>query len=283
MMALPRWQITLFGICVATTIAVQSVFTLTQTQQILILAPFVAIFGLPHGALDLPIAQGLWRLDTRVAKLKFFATYLGLVCIVIALWMLFPGPALIIFLGYSIFHFSGDWAGAVAPLRWTGGIATIGAVSLFHTAEVAFLFVYLAPSAFALTAATILAVLGAGNLAVFMAILVLRPAVRTQAAWEQVMIWIAAFALPPLLFFIVYFCGLHSVRHLTQTLQSVPKTGQALMVSALMSCAVVVTAGMIWMLLPDTALDASFQIVFIGLAALTVPHMLLVDRLSRQV
>lgn len=283
MIALPRWQITLFGVCVVGAIAMQSVFTLTLTQQILILAPFVAILGLPHGALDLPIAQVLWPLDTRVAKLKFFATYLGMVCIVIAVWMIFPGPALIAFLGYSIFHFSDDWAGAAAPLRWTGGIATIGAVSLFHTAEVALLFAYLAPTAFALTAATILAVLGLGSLAVFMAILVLRPAVRTQAAWEQVMIWIAAFTLPPLLFFIVYFCGLHSIRHLTQTLQSVPKTGQALVVSALLSCAVVVIAGMIWTLLPDTALDASFQIVFIGLAALTVPHMLLVDRLRRQV
>lgn len=283
MIALPRWQITLFGVCVVGAIAMQSVFTLTLTQQILILAPFVAILGLPHGALDLPIAQVLWPLDTRVAKLKFFATYLGMVCIVIAVWMIFPGPALIAFLGYSIFHFSDDWAGAAAPLRWTGGIATIGAVSLFHTAEVALLFAYLAPTAFALTAATILAVLGSGSLAVFMAILVLRPAVRTQAAWEQVMIWIAAFTLPPLLFFIVYFCGLHSIRHLTQTLQSVPKTGQALVVSALLSCAVVVIAGMIWTLLPDTALDASFQIVFIGLAALTVPHMLLVDRLRRQV
>lgn len=283
MIALPRWQITLFGVCVVGAIAMQSVFTLTLTQQILILAPFVAILGLPHGALDLPIAQVLWPLDTRVAKLKFFATYLGMVCIVIAVWMIFPGPALIAFLGYSIFHFSDDWAGAATPLRWTGGIATIGAVSLFHTAEVALLFAYLAPTAFALTAATILAVLGSGSLAVFMAILVLRPAVRTQAAWEQVMIWIAAFTLPPLLFFIVYFCGLHSIRHLTQTLQSVPKTGQALVVSALLSCAVVVIAGMIWTLLPDTALDASFQIVFIGLAALTVPHMLLVDRLRRQV
>ncbi|WP_213686115.1 Brp/Blh family beta-carotene 15,15'-dioxygenase [Roseicyclus sp.] len=95
-------------------------------------------------------------------------------------------------------------------------------------------------------------------------------------------IWVAALALPPLLFFIVCFCGLHSVRHFTQTLQSVPKSGQAVLISAVPSCTVVVIAGIAWVLLPQTDVQLSLQIVFIGLAALTVPDMLLVDRLHRQ-
>lgn len=109
-----------------------------------------------------------------------------------------------------------------------------------------------------------------------------RPANRTQAAVEQRLIWVAAFALPPILFSIVYFCGLHSVRHFTQTLQSVPKSGQAVLISAVPSCTVVVIAGIAWVLLPQTDVQLSLQIVFIGLAALTVPDMLLVDRLHRQ-
>lgn len=283
MTALPHWQVALFGMCVACAIAVQSTFALTLNQQIVLLAPLVAIFGLPHGALDLPIAQALWPLHTRSAKLQFFAIYIGMVCVVIALWTVFPGPALIAFLGYSIFHFSDDWAAANTPLRWTGGIATIGGVSLFHTTEVALLFSYLAPDPFALTAAKTLAILGAVSLVTFTAAVSFRHANRTQAALEQVLIWVAAFALPPLLFFIVYFCGLHSVRHFTQTLQSVPNTGQALVISAVLSCAVVATASMVWLLLPQTNVQPSLQIVFIGLAALTVPHMLLVDRLHRKV
>lgn len=283
MTALPHWQVALFGMCVACVIAVQFIFALTLNQQILLIAPLVAILGLPHGALDLPIAQALWPLDTRSAKLQFFAIYIGLVCVVIVLWVLFPGPALIAFLGYSILHFSDDWAAATPPLRWTGGFATIGGVSLFHTTEVALIFSYLAPDAFALTAAKTLAILGAVSLMTFITALILRPANRTQAALEQVLIWVAAFALPPLLFFIVYFCSLHSVRHFTQTLQSVPNTGQALVISAVLSCAVVAIAGMVWLLLPQTSVKLSLQIVFIGLAALTVPHMLLVDRLHRQV
>lgn len=282
MMVLPRWQVALFGICVACAMVVQFIFALTLTQQTLILAPLVAILGLPHGALDLPIAQALWPLDTAAAKLRFFAIYLGLVALVIALWVLFPGPALIAFLSYSIVHFSDDWAVANPPLRWTGGIATIGGVSLFHTEEVALLFSYLAPDAFALTAAKTLAILGAASLITFIAAIILRPANRTQAALEQVLIWVAALALPPLLFFVVYFCGLHSVRHFTQTLQSVPKTGQAMLISAVLSCNVVAIAGMVWLLMPQTIMTASLQIVFIGLAALTVPHMVLVDRLHRQ-
>ena len=46
--------------------------------QLLLLAPLVAILGLPHGALDLPMAEMLWPLDGWRGKLTFVTLYLGL-------------------------------------------------------------------------------------------------------------------------------------------------------------------------------------------------------------
>jgi len=103
----------------------------TLHTQMLLLVPTVAVLGLPHGALDLPIAQTLWPLHGWRGNMRFGLLYIGLTALVIGFWILFPGPALFAFLIYSALHFSGDWAEATPSLRWTGGIATIGAPGLF--------------------------------------------------------------------------------------------------------------------------------------------------------
>ena len=63
-----HWQTALFALAAMGVMAVQALFDPSLQAQVLMLAPLVAILGLPHGALDLPIAEALWPLDTRARK-----------------------------------------------------------------------------------------------------------------------------------------------------------------------------------------------------------------------
>jgi Brp/Blh family beta-carotene 15,15'-monooxygenase len=257
----------------------------TLTSQLLMLAPMIAVLGLPHGALDLPIAQALWPLHGWRGNMRFGLLYVSLTALVIGFWILLPGPALFAFLIYSAFHFSGDWDDALPLLRWTGGVATIGAPGLFWQTEVSDLFALLAPATAADMAAMVLAYAGGTALLCYVVILALLPASRTRAAVEQAMIWFAAICLSPLVYFILYFCALHSLRHLTDALQSVEDTRQALRAATVLSAVVVVAAliGFATLQNAETFIleQSIMQVVFIGLASLTVPHMLLIDRFQR--
>lgn len=281
----PVWQTVLFGCCAVLAVVFYTSAAPGLVTQLLLLAPLVAILGLPHGALDLPIAEALWPLHGWRGKLRFMSVYLGLASVVIVLWILVPGIALAVFLAYSVLHFSDDWSQAAPPLRWTGGVATIGAPALVHPEEVAMLFAYLAPPAAAGVIANAAAMAGALGLFLFAVTCLFRPEARGRATTEQAILWGLAALLPPLMFFTIYFCGLHSIRHFSTTILFVPHAGRALVIAALLSGIVILTATFYLQTLLDGSSDALVrnlsQTVFIGLAALTVPHMILVERLSK--
>jgi Brp/Blh family beta-carotene 15,15'-monooxygenase len=282
----PLWQTWFFGCSVLTIIGASLIFQPDITTQLLMLVPSVAILGLPHGAFDLPIAKSLWPLKGWRGHARFAFLYIGLVFTVICTWILFPGPALIAFLIYSAVHFSGDWEDTSWPLRWTGGIATVGAPALFHREEVATIFSYLAPESTANFATLLLAFSGAGALALFVPVVAYQPSLRTRTSVEQGIIWIAAACLAPLVYFIAYFCILHSVRHFTDAIFFIEHKRYAMRVAVILSIATVSVGFIGFAIMQKLGADdleqSVLQIVFIGLAALTVPHMILVDRFHHQ-
>jgi len=282
----PPWQTWLF-VCIAVfAVLTTGLLKPDLMVQMLVLAPFVAVFGLPHGALDLPIAGTLLPFQGATGKALFAGLYLALSGLVVLVWVLVPGPSLFAFLIYSAVHFSGDWIESPAALRWSGGAATIGGPALFHRQEVARIFGYLAPENSATLAAICLAAVGGVALAMFIALLILHPVTRTRAAAEQVAIWIAAALLSPIIYFIVYFCALHSVRHTVDTVEALGNPRRALLIAGLVS-AVTALAAVSSVILLDgfnagSTIESVSKTIFIGLAALTVPHMVIVDRFQRQ-
>jgi Brp/Blh family beta-carotene 15,15'-monooxygenase len=282
----PLWQTWFFSCAVLVAIMVNLFFRPDMNVQLLMLVPAVAILGLPHGALDLPIAQSFWSLKGWRGHALFAGLYTGLASLLICVWIAFPGPTLWAFLVYSAFHFSGDWDDSAVALRWTGGAATVGATALFKREEVATIFSYLAPETAANLAALLLAVCGAMALIFYIAIIASEPKLRTKAAIEQGFIWIAAACLSPLVYFVVYFCTLHSVRHFTGALEGLDNTRSALRVAILLSVVTALVGLIGFMTLQRSGTEimeqSILQIVFIGLAALTVPHMILVDRFQHQ-
>ena len=280
-----HWQTTLFTISVLLAIVLSVAIELTETQQILLLAPIVAVLGLPHGALDLPIAEMLWPLKGWRGKLRFAVFYLGLTALVIALWLAVPGFALFAFLAYSAWHFAEDWQDSALILRWTGGVATVGAPALFHKSEVTALFTHLASAPAAGIAADVLAILGGAALIALLGSIILSRHRRGRDSLEQLALFTAAFFLPPLVYFMVYFCALHAIRHFTLAIAKIQNIRRSLIAATCLSVLVIAAAALTALQLQTAhhlAVDeAVFRVVFIGLAALTVPHMILIDRLHR--
>lgn len=251
--------------------------------QALILAPAVAVLGLPHGALDLPMARAIWPLRGGRDLARFFAGYLALAGAICALWWAAPAAALAAFLAYSALHFSGDWQGDGTLWRLAGGLSAVGAPALLHMPAVAAIFAALGPVAQAgpIALGTALAgAVGGGCAHVALA----RGGASRAPGREIAAIWLGAALLPPLLSFAVYFCLLHSLRHLTGTLAVLPDRRAALRGAAALTLGALGGALLgLALILRGGAGDATgpvLQLVFIGLAALTVPHMLLVARFA---
>lgn len=104
---------------------------------------------------------------------------------------------------------------------------------------------------------------------------------RTAAAtdWRDLLLLLgAAWLLPPLAYFIAYFCFLHSPRHLLATAQRLGlaswRDRLRALAPATLGSWLLAAAALPWVL-GASPRQAIVQLVFIGLAALTVPHMLL--------
>ena len=243
----------------------------------IILALLVAVVGLPHGALDPLVAReaGLWR-DAR-GLAKFLAIYLLLAAIAGLLWVWAPRFSLGAFLAYSAWHFSGDWRDWLARgWRLCAGVGVISAPSLLHPELVGNYFSVLTGHNMESMIRVLqwLAVPAlCGTLISGMLIIRKHPTVAAELA----VLAVSALFLPPLVFFLLYFCGLHSPRHLIDTAKAM-KRSTATATAAGLTLLTVGLGILFFYLLPTTQADTRFlQITFIGLSILTVPHMILVE------
>lgn len=251
----------------------------TEAGVTLLLAGLVILLGLPHGAADPWVAQDakLWRTPKGLAG--FLVGYVALVMVSAGFWRMLPFTALCFFLLISWVHFSGDWRGRLpAPLRLCLSGCVICGPTLLYSNQVLSVFqsiTFGAPEVSTLVnglrlAAPLFIAGGIGS------------AVRVSASapmrTEFLLLVTISVLVPPLLFFIAYFCGLHSPRHLQHTFGRLrPHTPFArigavtLLTTALALMAVP--------FLPETlgAMAGVQTLVFGGLFALTVPHMLLVE------
>jgi Brp/Blh family beta-carotene 15,15'-monooxygenase len=88
----------------------------------------------------------------------------------------------------------------------------------------------------------------------------------------------------PLASFTLYFCGMHGLRHILRT---GAYSGLNFMQMGLVSLApmlgVTSIALLVWFYFPELpSYEHLLRLLFVGLAALTVPHMLLIDRVRYQ-
>ena len=255
---------------------------LSQSTQLLLLLTAVAVAGLPHGALDPLVARRakLWQRGSGL--LAFSLLYLLIAGAAFSLWMLFPDTTLASLLVMSVWHFSGDWRSALPRSQCLAmATAVICAPALWHRTEVNEIFSYLT-SANAHLFSSFMAYLAPLSLLIAIIALVRKKNSGADSLIEFAILMLAAAVLPPLIFFLVYFCLLHSPRHLLEVTQDFARAEVAsygIVFTALSLCLAVAT----FFLLPDTGISERLtQVLFIGLLVLTVPHMLIIEHASKQ-
>jgi Brp/Blh family beta-carotene 15,15'-monooxygenase len=100
-----------------------------------------------------------------------------------------------------------------------------------------------------------------------------------QSALEFISLFILAYFTSPLLYFTLYFCLLHSPRHLSELFIAAPTLEHSrmlrmMLIYTLATLVLLGGLGWYWATLPTSTLI--LRLIFIGLAAVTVPHMLLI-------
>ena len=236
----------------------------------------IAAIGTPHGAADIVRLRGLARRWTGALLLALL--YFLLAALVWRLFARWPALGLLVFVLISLQHFGEcDAHRERAPVGYANAVIVIAAPFVFWHASVAGYLQWLGLS----DAMSHLFRPWAAALACVAALLI-AGASRGRALWRSSTPWIAlaSLALPPALGFAVYFCALHAPRHWAQLReQSVALPWKP--IAATLAATFALGA---WLLLRDPALplqQRSVQVLVMGLAALTVPHMAL-DALIRE-
>ncbi len=236
----------------------------------------VLLLGLPHGALDLWLARRdrLWSDWPSFAV--FHLAYLALAGLVVLAFVVSPLAALLGFLGFSIWHFSDDWRHAPVAMRLGCASAVVVVPALSHPAAVSGIFSAVTGQPVTLEALPPVAALF-GGLATLGAILSAFAFDRRMAA-EAAGVALLAVALPPLVFFAAYFTLLHSPRHLLRHRGELRRgVGSVLLYTLAALAAVIALGAVLWRFAPADLSDSTIRAVFIGLAALSVPHGALIE------
>jgi Brp/Blh family beta-carotene 15,15'-monooxygenase len=282
-MSRERTQGLVFSALVALALPISLLFdTSSQQAELIAIALLIAVFGVPHGALDPLFAKSLLQLKSLLAWTIFVVAYLFLAALVVMFWWLSPFVFLLFFLAFSVFHFSGDLAhGTTALLRLLYGGACIVLPAALHAAELGDLFSLLVGSENGIYLADCLHLMAWPWLAA-LGLLTLRTLDHDGLGALEIFA-VAALTLlaSPLMGFTLFFCAMHSARHILRSQTYAQASFSTILkVSALPMCALILMVSLGWFLVPESSLNERIvQFLFVGLAALTVPHMALVERI----
>ena len=251
----------------------------------------IVLIGLPHGALDGAIAMHLGAGRSITSVLQFLFLYLLCSVAVVLIWYKFSAFSLSIFLIISMVHFGWGDANSKTSLLFFlqmichGGIVVFGIV-YFHVDEVIPLFDMLTGGNSRLPIqVSVYMFYGISFFTILYFIFLFKTRSLILRFLELAILWLIVIIFPPLLGFAVYFCFVHTARHIRNIWKELKVE---------ISPKVIITQASIltlssWVLgvIALYAFDSGdfntniIRVVFIGLAALTVPHMILVDGFFR--
>jgi Brp/Blh family beta-carotene 15,15'-monooxygenase len=255
------------------------------------------VLGMPHGALDAHIVNSATRNKRQTIGLLF--AYVLLALATVLFWWAFPTIAIAIFLALSTVHFGRS---DLYTHQKTNAPSTIEANAGINPSAQDFvrfvthggIWTVLLPLIQWDLVEPIFSVLGCQTVIVKYALncaaliwglclLVTLFAYRQTRVTKQPIILFAgvsvAILAPPLWALCLYFCFWHARRHTTWVLSTFPPRSVALRFMVVFSL-IPLTGMLCWFLFIPTELNLeglSLQLFFIGIFALTVPHMLLID------
>ena len=249
----------------------------------------ISIIGVSHGALDHIKGYKLMEIYKINNKYFFYPVYIFCCLLVIFFWIIFPSVTLILFLLVASYHFGKEdsCVGNIIKKRFINlfylfkGSVVVVAPLFFHTEETLQIFKILGDNLILTHENFLISLLIISFIANF-----------TIIQWSNnggffLADWVTIFALntffSPLVAFTIYFCFLHSVRHSFGLIYEINnknfKDGfnkflkKALPLTLVTAILFLVS---VYILTNYYVLDdAILKVIFIGLASLTFPHILL--------
>ena len=254
----------------------------------------VSFIGVPHGSFDGAVAA-LLGFQSKKRFMLFIIGYILISLAVIIFWINFSIIALNLFILMSIVHFGlCDWSNMKIkihkwPITLTHGMNIIFGVIFFHTHESFEIFKYLSNENFTYMKNYLIICYA---FYIFFLIYYCFLAIHIQKLrWgllEMLLVLIVISLLDPLTGFALYFCFIHTFKHVKAILTD---TNQYLSNKKFVYTSTAIFTALTWIggcvtiiyLSMNVSFDESFiKTVFIGLAALTLPHMTLVDFFYRK-
>jgi Brp/Blh family beta-carotene 15,15'-monooxygenase len=249
----------------------------------------ISIIGVSHGALDHVKGYKLIKIYKINNKYFFYPVYIFCCLLVIFFWIIFPSVTLILFLLVASYHFGKEdsCVGSVIKKRFINlfylfkGSVVVVAPLFFHTEETLQIFKILGDNLILIHENFLISLLIISFIANF-----------TIMLWSNnggffLADWVTIFALntffSPLVAFTIYFCFLHSVRHSFGLIYEINnknfKDGFNKFLKKALPLTLVTAILFIFSVYILTNYyvldDAILKVIFMGLASLTFPHILL--------
>ncbi len=246
----------------------------------------IILLGIPHGALDNTIARMKGWPNTVNYFFVFHFFYIVISLLVIVFWLYQPLISLIIFLLISGLHFAHSEYNHNEKINKVSFFSHAALVPIIipwmHTEEVIDIFLLLADDTATLLIPIITYLFYAWVLVFFLYTVNLIKRKSSLQRYSQLIIsLILIYVLPPLISFSIYFCLIHGPRHMNKVLRKLSKKEkhQAIKETIIYSIVTFVLIFFSAYYVSDNKMISEdlLRITFIALAALTVPHMILVD------
>ena len=272
------------SVCTLAALATLANVNMASDNLVIVLALAVTFLGLPHGALDFAVAKSLKLVTSVSSAIRFVTIYSAIAALAIVFWMWVPDIALVLFLCISAFHFSADWRVTMPLLSRVGFASTLlCGPSILYSAILSDLFtaLLLTPPAanWVIQGMQITFYIG---LCVFIySVIQLSMRRKNPGVWqysEWLTLLLSSIILSPLLHFGLYFCLLHSPKHLMDVgVKLHVSVKRAIAISLPFVILTIVLATGLYELFASRELNVDLlRWVFIGLFGLTMSHMLLI-------
>lgn len=246
-----------------------------QAAWLFIALGAIVLLGVPHGSLDVLFALRAYQLNSLMAWVVFLTAYLLVAMGIIVLWMLLPVWFFIGFLIFSALHFSDDLNTPNPVLtKLSYGAAVICLPSIVHGTALVGLYAVFVDASVAQRIVTVSQWL-CYPILFLMGLMLFNRQIAIREKLDAYAVLAIMTLLPPILAFAVYFCLMHSARHLIRSHAFFGQLNARLFIMALVlpTLAVIIMACGVWFFTNARTVESDLiRLVFIGLAALTFPH-----------
>ncbi len=278
-----------FNLC----IIISGIEFLRNKNLTLICLFLILVIGISHGSLDNIKGKKILKYFKINSISVFYIGYIIISLAIILFWLLFPKTLLLIFLIIASYHFGKEDVDFMFNkkklqnelLYFFKGLAVISSPLLFHKNETAEIFQYLnfdISESILIDNNFLYLLLALSLIASFILSLNKNFEFKSLLIMDYISILIINFFLNPVLAFTLYFCFLHSIRHSISLIFELNKNINKGLVSFIKKAIPLTLLTTVAYLISLFYLnnyyeldEAVYKVIFIGLASLTFPHILL--------